>query len=218
MFYWRKYGKCMQAENKRTKREKQILFKGVVVVFFCTESIQYAIWNIAFSSKLLPYSETNVWHLSFCSDSPNHSSSGFSGVSMMGTISGISSPCLICQERCHEIHLASRSDLKRQRRTMTWLPAVSHSLDTSTLQKISACLRWNRCQICLKDTDQRVLPAHTAHIKTAHSWIALFPTGIGLLLMWVSHKIHILISLKGILIIYTDFTISSVEENKCYTR
>lgn len=174
----------MQAENERSKRENQILFRGVVVVFFfCTESIQYNIWNIEFSSKWLPYSEMNVRHLSFSSDSQNHSSSGFSGVSMMGTVSGISSPCLIYQETCHEIHLASKLDLKRRRRTMTWLPAVSHSLDRSTLQKISACLRWNRCQICPKDTEQRVLPTHTTHIKAAHSWIALFPTETKFLLV-----------------------------------
>lgn len=208
----------MQAENKRTKREKQILFKGVVVVFFLHRIYPVCYLKHCIFFKIAPLFWNECVASQFLLRFSNHSSSGFSGVSMMGTISGISSPCLICQERCHEIHLASRSDLKRQRRTMTWLPAVSHSLDTSTLQKISACLRWNRCQICLKDTDQRVLPAHTAHIKTAHSWIALFPTGIGLLLMWVSHKIHILISLKGILIIYTDFTISSVEENKYYTR
>lgn len=132
---------------------------------------------------------TLVWNecrakLSFSSDSPNHSSSRFSGVSRMGTISGISSPCLIYQETCHEIHLACKSDLKRRRRTMTRLPAVSQSLYRNTLQKkIPACLRWNRCQICLKDMDQRALPTQTAHIKTAPSWIAHFPTEAKYLLL-----------------------------------
>lgn len=41
---------------KRIKRENQILFKGVVVFFFCTDSVQYGI----FCSKFLPYSERNI--------------------------------------------------------------------------------------------------------------------------------------------------------------
>lgn len=86
---------------------------------------------------------------------------------------------------------------------MTCLLAVSQSLYRDILQKICACLEWNRCQICPKGMDQRLLPTHATQIKTAFSWIALFLLKQSFLLVWVLHKIHILISLKCLLIICT---------------
>lgn len=91
-----------------------------------------------------------------------------------GLFQAFFSHCLIYLETCHEIHLACKSDLKRWRRTVTRLLAVSHSLYRNILQKICACLRWNRCQIWPKDMDQRLLPTHTTYLKPAYSWIALF--------------------------------------------
>lgn len=133
-------------------------------------------------------------------------------VSTMQTISGISSHHLIDSETCHEINLACKSDLKRWRRTVTWLLTVIHSLYRNILQKICACLGWNRCQICPKDMDQRLLPTHTTHTRNSLQLNCSFSNEAVFFFMWVLHKIHILISVICILSICTCLTTSSVEK------
>lgn len=118
-----------------------------------------------------------------------------------------------CFTRWHVMRLTWLANQIWRGRGGQWhdfLQSVSHYIEIS-FKKICACLGWNRCQICPKDMDQRLLPTHTTQIKTAFSWIAFFLLKQSFPLVWVLHKIHILISLKCLLIICTILTMENIK-------
>lgn len=177
-------------------------------VFFCTES-KCVIWKSFFQKCWLFWNECKG-NLSFSWDSQDLPLWLYV-VSMTGTISGISSQHLIDSETCHEIHLACKSDLKRRRRTVTWLLAVIHLLYRNILLKICACLGWNRCQICPEGMDQRLLPTHTTHTRNSLQLNYFFYRS-SFFFVWVLHEIHMKLIKICILSICTCLTVSSVRK------